>query len=47
MTIVLLFGVAALVCAALSIWKPQLHLVATILLSIAIIIIAVGANVRL
>lgn len=47
MTIVLIFAVAALICAALSLWKGQLHLVATILISIALILIAAGANVRL
>lgn len=47
MSVALLFGIGALICAALSFWKPQLHQVATILLSIAVILMCVGANARI
>lgn len=47
MSILLLLGIVSLICAALSLWKPQLHLVATILLAIGIILLAAGANARL
>lgn len=47
MSVALLFAVAALICAALSFWRGELHKVATILLCVSVILLCVGGNVRL